>query len=183
MRSRRKDIGSPSQNLKVFKPDTTVFEMLHAWALYTSACKTDHIRVLLINDRAFPADYIRYHLHRFMYMEPENPTAVPDNTTYEELLGKRVAKYGSFFRIPEDRHFFDLYLRLEEDEPTKPMLVIKPKALLKEWQLDDAVKKMNKQIQEGNVVLVPTYLEVISSNLGGSGIQVYEGNAFIQGGL
>ena len=168
-------LSEDGYEITVFKDDTTVFEMISAWLDYTKPCHTEHIRVLLINDKVFSSDYILYDLSSDSFLIPKNPSLIPDNETWQELLGKRVAKYGCFFRIPQDRRFFDLYLRLEEDLPPKPMLVVKPKILLKEWQLDEVVKKMNKQIEEGHCVLVPDYLQVISHNFDYSGIDVIQG--------
>lgn len=168
-------LSEEGYQVTVFKADTTVFEMISAWLNYTKPCHVEHVRVLLINEKVFPSDYILYDLSSDSFLIPKNPSLIPDDETWQGILGKRVAKHGCFFRIPQSRRFFDLYLRLEEDLPKKPMLVVRPKALLKEWQLDEAVKKINRQIEEGHCVLVPDYLQVISHNLDYSGIDVIQG--------
>lgn len=157
--------------IEVIKPGATVLELICAWCDYTERCDVTHIQVLLIDDTVFPSDYIAYDCQTdnisFPVRNYINGPSKYAKETWQSLAGKRVAKHGSFFRIPVDRYFFDLYLRLEEDfEPKeKPMLVVRPNVLLTEAQLDQTVSKMNKQIREGHVVLVPKYLDIVESNM------------------
>lgn len=167
--------------IKVFKPDTTVLEMIYAWSEYTKKCHVQNVRVLLIDDKVFPSDYIFYRLHRAGLLTPVNGNVVPDNETWQGLLCKKVAKYGCFFRIPEARTFFDLYLRLEEP---RPMMIVQPKALLHQWQYDRAIEEMNKQIKNGSVVMVPHYFNVVDTNMYDTETEIqieYEREAFKNG--
>lgn len=167
-------LSEEGYQITVFKPDTTIFEMICAWLDYTKKCHTKHVRVLLIDDSVFPSDYIYYDIVDSCLI-PKNIHSIPDNNiTWQELLGKRVAKCGCFFRIPEDRNFFDLYLRLEEDELKKPFMIVKANALLHPQQLQDAVDQMNEQISTGYVVRIPSFFDLISFNFDGSGIEVHQ---------
>ena len=69
-------LSEKGYEITVFKADTTVFEMISAWLDYTKPCHTEHIRVLLINDKVFPSDYILYDLSSDSFLIPKNPILV-----------------------------------------------------------------------------------------------------------